>query len=93
MSDVTTKSRSKSAGIIPAVVACVFAILGIFLLGIVFVPLASIFALAATLTSLKNFSLGGICLTIAAWILIVIAFFTSPALMAAIAGIIGASSM
>ncbi|MDA3052764.1 hypothetical protein OFO01_04770 [Campylobacter sp. JMF_01 NE2] len=75
---IVQKNSSNVAGIL----AIIFAILGIFFLGIVFVPLAFICALVATFGAVKGKS--SILVAVIAWILLIIAFATSPALIAAL---------
>ena len=73
---VVNQSSGNTAGIL----AIVFAILGIFFLGILFVPLALICAIIATIKMVKG--LASKLVTIIAWILLVIAIATSPSLLA-----------
>lgn len=68
------------------ILAIVFAILGIFFLAIVFVPLAILLAIFATYKAVKK--AGSLIVAIIAWILIVVAIATSPTLWA----ILGISS-
>ena len=60
------------------ILAIVFAILGIFFLAIVFVPLAVLLAIFATYKAVKK--AGSLIVAIIAWILIVVAIATSPTL-------------
>lgn len=73
---VYVKQRSNLVGIF----AIVFAIIGIFFLAIVFVPLAIICSIIATFQAIKKS--GSIVVAVIAWILTFIAFFTSPTLLA-----------
>lgn len=73
---VYVKQRSNLVGIF----AIVFAIIGIFFLAIVFVPLAIICSIVATFQSIKKS--GSIVVAVIAWILTFIAFLTSPTLLA-----------
>ena len=58
------------------ILAIVFAILGIFFLAIVFVPLAVLLAIFATYKAVKK--AGSLIVAIIAWILITVAIATSP---------------
>ena len=58
------------------ILAIVFAILGIFFLAIVFVPLAILLAIFATYKAVKK--TGSLIVAIIAWILIIVAIATSP---------------
>ena len=62
------------------ILAIVFAILGIFFLGIVFVPLAILLSAVATYKAVKKQS--SLIVAIIAWILTIIGLFTSPLLLA-----------
>ena len=62
------------------ILAIVFAILGIFFLAIVFVPLAILLAIFATYKAVKK--TGSLIVAIIAWILIIVAIATSPTLWA-----------
>ena len=71
------------------ILAIVFAILGIFFLAIVFVPLAVLLAIFATYKAVKK--AGSLIVAIIAWILITVAIATSPTLWV-ILGISSAAS-
>ena len=60
------------------ILAIVFAILGIFFLAIVFVPLAILLAIFTTYKAVKK--TGSLIVAIIAWILIIAAIATSPTL-------------
>jgi hypothetical protein len=77
-------------GMLAGIFACVFAVLGILFLGIVFVPLAFIVAIIGTVLAVKAKEIASIGVNILAWILVLIGFATSPLLVAAIG--IGASA-
>ncbi|WP_050809059.1 hypothetical protein [Cardiobacterium valvarum] len=66
------------------IIACVLAVLGILFLGIVFVPLAAIVALIGTIIAVKGRNIAGIGVNVLAWVLVLVGFFTSPILLAAI---------
>ena len=74
------------------ILAIVFAILGIFFLAIVFVPLAILLAIFATYKAVKK--AGSLIVAIIAWILIVVAIATSPTLWVFLGiGSVAASAM
>jgi len=68
-------------GVVPGIVACVLAVLGIFTIGTAFVPLAAIVALVGTIIAAKNVHWGGIGVNVLAWVLTVVGLFTSPVLL------------
>jgi len=72
----------KSTGVAPGIIACILAVLGIFTIGMVFVPLAAIVALVGTIIAVKNAHWGGIGVNVLAWVLTLVGLFTSPALLA-----------
>ncbi|MDA3054236.1 MULTISPECIES: hypothetical protein [unclassified Campylobacter] len=72
---VINQGSGNTAGIL----AIVFAILGIFFLGILFVPLALVCAIIATIKAIKG--VASKLVAIISWILIIIAFATSPMLL------------
>ena len=84
--------KPKNSGIIPGIIACVLAVLGIFTIGILFVPLAAVVALIGTIVAVKNMNFGGIGVAVLAWILTIIGFATSPVLWAAV-GLSSVSTM
>jgi len=68
----------------------VFAILGMLFLGIIFIPIAFVCCVIATIMAFRNKDIGYIGLTVLGWILTIIGFFLSPLLLGAI-GLTGAS--
>jgi len=76
--------KKTGTGVTPGLVACVLAILGIFTIGFVFVPLAAIVALVGTIIAVKNVHWGGIGANTLAWVLTLVGFFTSPSLLAVV---------
>jgi len=82
MTEVSVQSRN--SGMVAGIIACVLAVLGILFLGIVFVPLAAIVALIGTISAVKGRNIAGIGVNVLAWVLVLIGFFTSPLLLAAI---------
>nr|WP_314120266.1 hypothetical protein [uncultured Campylobacter sp.] len=74
----TVQPQSNVLGIL----SIVFAILGIFFLGIVFVPLAFLCAIAATYQAVKKQA--SLIIAILAWILTIVGLITSPVLLATI---------
>lgn len=74
----TVQPQSNVLGIL----SIVFAILGIFFLGIVFVPLAFLCAITATYQAVKKQA--SLVIAILAWILTIVGLMTSPVLLATI---------
>ena len=74
----TVQPQSNVLGIL----SIVFAILGIFFLGIVFVPLAFLCAITATYQAVKKQA--SLVIAILAWILTIVGLITSPVLLATI---------
>ncbi|SMB84943.1 hypothetical protein SAMN05660772_02387 [Pasteurella testudinis DSM 23072] len=74
-------SEKTNSGMTAGVIACVLAVLGILFLGVIFVPLAAIVAIFATITAVKNKNIAGIGVSVLAWILTIIGLFTSPLLL------------
>ncbi|NLY03746.1 MAG: hypothetical protein GXZ15_02730 [Campylobacter sp.] len=62
---VVVKGKSNVVGIL----AIVFAIIGIFFLGIVFVPLALILTIITTIQAIKRREVSSIVIAVVAWIL------------------------
>jgi len=81
MSNKSDQGNAKT-GVVPGIIACVFAVLGIFTMGMVFVPLAAIVTLVGTIIAAKNTHWGGIGVNVLAWVLTLVGLFTSPALLA-----------
>lgn len=80
-------------GLTAGIIACVLAILGIFTIGSLFVPLAAIVAIIGSVIAIKNRNIAGIGVNLLAWILTIIGFFTSPFLLAMIGLGFGAGMM
>jgi len=74
--------KSTGTGMVPGIIACVLAVLGIFTVGIVFVPLAAVMALVGTIIAAKNAHWGGAGVNVLAWVLTLVGLFASPALLA-----------
>lgn len=68
-------------GLMTGIIASVLAILGIFTLGFVFIPIAILIAMIGSLLALKHKNSTGIAMNALAWILIVVGFMTSPFLL------------
>jgi hypothetical protein len=68
------------AGTIPAVLACLFGILGIFFSGIIFVPLAALCAIIGLVRGIGSGSIVAIGLSLLALVLCFFGFLTSPSL-------------
>ena len=82
MSEISIKPRN--TGVLPGIIACVLAILGIFTIGFVFIPLAAIVALVGTIVAIINGNIGGIGIAILAWILTFVGLILSPVLLSAL---------
>jgi len=82
--------EKQKKGMTAGIIASVLAVLGILFLGVVFIPLAIIVALLGTFISIKkNKNTAGIGVNVLAWVLIIVGFITSPALLMVI-GLSGA---
>ena len=80
----TSQIRKNNAGLLPGLIACILALLGIFTLGVLFIPLAALVAVISTIIAIKNKSISGIGATILAWILTIVGLVLSPVLLALI---------
>lgn len=74
---------------VAAIIACVLAALGIFTFGIVFIPLAAIAAIIATISSLTAKNTNAIWVSVLAWVLCAIAVAASPVMLIAIVSMLG----
>lgn len=81
-------STQKGTGVVPGIIACALAVLGILYLGFIFVPLAAVVSIVGTIIAVKNKNAAGIGVNILAWVLTIIGLVTSPVLL----GIIGISA-
>jgi hypothetical protein len=77
------------AGTLAGIFACIFGILGILFLGIIFVPLGFIVAIIGTIGAVRSRDPASIGINLLGWVLVIIGFFTSPLLLIAILGLIG----
>jgi hypothetical protein len=82
---------NKNQGVIAGVFGCGFAVLGIFTLGIVFVPIAALCSLIGLVRGASGPSVTGIGISLLGGVLTVAGFVTSPALMLATGGALVAS--
>lgn len=76
--------EKKKTGLITNIITCILAILGILTLGIVFVPLAAAGAISGSVIAISSKDMPTIGLNVLAWVLVVVGFFTSPALLIAL---------
>lgn len=83
--------RRGSQGLILGVLGCCFGILGIFTLGLIFVPVAVLFSLIGLMMGLSGRSASGTIAGIGGLTLSAIGFFASPALMLLASGLLVAS--
>lgn len=90
----TARVRGGNAGVVSGVLGIGFALLGLFTIGILFVPFAMLFTLVAMVQAMIGGSLFGIALALASGALTVTAVVASPTLLIAlgIAGAIGAGA-
>src|SRR5690348_15331318 len=72
--------RREPAGILPAALGCIFGLLGIFFIGIVFVPLAALCGIIGFVRGIGSGSTTAIGLSLLAGVLCVFGFLTSPSL-------------
>jgi uncharacterized iron-regulated membrane protein len=86
-SRVVIQSRGHP-GLLAGLFGCVLAILGIFTLGFVFVPLAALCALVGLLRGISGFNATGIGTSLLAACLCVFGLATSPVLLAVVAGLL-----
>ncbi len=63
-------------------IACLFSVLGIFTLGVVFVPLAAVIALVGSVMAIMHLNIAGMAMNALAWFLVIIGILTSPVLLA-----------
>ncbi len=78
-----------SAGLMSGLFGSVFAILGIFTLGLVFLPFAVLFSFVSIIRSISGFSASGFCAAIASSILTFIGFVVSPTTWLVLIGLLG----
>lgn len=71
----------ETPGLMTGIIASVLAILGIFTLGFVFIPIATFIALIGSFIAVKHKNSTGIAMNALAWILIIVGFMTSPFLL------------
>lgn len=76
------------AGLLAGLLSCILAILGIFTLAFVFIPLAVLCAIVGLLRGISAFNASGIGISLLAGCLCVFGFLTSPVLLGLAAGIL-----
>jgi hypothetical protein len=74
--------KGGTPGLVPGVIGCILAILGIFTFGFIFVPLAAITTAIAALQASHHASFGGIAISVLSGFLTLVGFLTSPSLLA-----------
>jgi len=79
---MTESITQKGTGMTAGIIACVLAVLGIFTIGFVFVPLAFITTCIGGYIAVKNKNSGGIGVCVLGLILTIVGLFTSPILLA-----------
>jgi len=73
--------EKETPGLVMGIIASILAVLGIFTLGFVFIPLSILFAVIGSFMALKHKNGSGIGVNVLAWVLIVVGFMTSPFLL------------
>lgn len=81
MSETQMVIAKQGTGMVAGIIACVLAVLGIITIGTIFVPIATIVALIGTIIAVKNKNGAGIGVNVLAWVLTIVALFTSPVLL------------
>ncbi len=84
--------RSNNSGLLAGLLGCIFAILGIFTLGILFVPIAVICSLIGILSGVIGRSSTGVIVSLLAGVLSFFGFVYSPTLWLVVAAAIGLSA-
>lgn len=87
MQETSIKQNNPSLAL--PIITIVLAILGIFTFGLIFIPIAFICAIIATISAIKNRNSTYIGLTVLAWVFSIIGFVVSPSLSFAVLGILG----
>jgi len=73
--------EKETPGLVMGIIASILAVLGIFTLGFVFIPLSMLFAVIGSFMALKHKNSSGTGVNVLAWVLIVVGFMTSPFLL------------
>lgn len=71
----------RSTGILSGLLACVFAVLGIFTFGVIFVPIAALFSIVGLIAGLTGGSMMGFLISGIGAVLTVVGIVTSPSLL------------
>ncbi len=85
--------RRGSGGLIAGLLGCIFAVVGIFMLGIIFVPLAIVCSLIGLLRGITGLSAAGIMVSVLGGVLSVVGVASSPSLLLLMGGAIVASQV
>lgn len=85
VAEAERRADAKRTGYTGGAIASILAVLSIFTLGVVFLPIAIIVAIFSTLNALGNGNTGGVLVNLLAWVLIVIGAATSPMFLALLA--------
>jgi hypothetical protein len=80
---IIIQRNSSMAGAFTGLFGIIFAVIGIFTIGVVFVPIAAIFSFFSLVNSLSGRSGIGFLMSAISTVLTIVGFFTSPVLMAA----------
>ncbi len=91
-SHVIVQSRG-NPGLLAGLLGCVLAVLGIFTLGFVFVPLAALCALVGLLRGISAFNISGIGTSLLAACLCFFGFVSSPVLLGIAGGLVATNAL
>jgi hypothetical protein len=81
----------RNQGIVAGILGCLFAVLGIFTIGIIFVPIAALCSLIGLIRGISGPSLAGIATSLLGAVLTIFGFISSPTLWLFAAGLFVAS--
>ena len=81
------RADARRAGNVGAAIASILAILSIFVMGVIFLPIAIVVAIFSTINAVINNNISGILYNTLAWILIIIGAATSPVFIGLLASI------
>jgi hypothetical protein len=87
---VIVVERRNRPGVVAGALGCVFGVLGIFTLGLVFVPLAALCSVVGLIRGLTSASAAGIGLSLVGAVLTIAGFIFSPSLWVLLAAAIAA---
>jgi hypothetical protein len=85
-------AQRRNHGVVAGILACVFAVLGIFTLGILFVPIAAFCGAVGLLRGAIAFNLSGLAVSALGILLSVVGVATSPSLLLALGFVLASNS-